>query len=62
MKYWSKRKIKIVRIACKYCGFDQIFVTCATTTIQCFNCCKSLIIPKSGKAELIGANVAETLK
>jgi len=60
-----KRKednIKFVRIKCKHCEFDQILYTKATSKVKCFNCQKTLITPKGGKCEIVGATITERLK
>jgi len=44
-KNFNNENIKFVRIACKYCGFDQIFFTQASIKIRCFKCGELLRIP-----------------
>ena len=53
---------KFHRVECRDCGSEQILFVRACTIISCNVCGATLARPAGGKAELVSANVLETLE
>ena len=51
-----------IKISCRDCSNESIVFSRATTVISCGVCGATLTNPAGGKAQLVGANVVETLE
>lgn len=56
----AKTKSRFLRVKCNGCGNEQVVFGCASSTVKCVVCEKTLVEPHGGKA-LVRTQVLEVL-